>query len=60
MKTVGDKIEPFKVIGVKPGFNLPQENGISAFEDITESSFPGKWKILYFRTAKVSFHIIKK
>lgn len=48
MKTVGDTIEPFKVIGVKPGFNHPQENGITAFEDITESSFPGKWKIFYF------------
>jgi len=21
MKTVGDKLEPFKVVGVKPGFN---------------------------------------
>lgn len=48
MKTVGDKIEPFKVIGVKPGFNEVQENGFSAFEDITESSFPGKWKVFYF------------
>lgn len=48
MKTVGDKLEPFKVTGVKPGFNLPEENGVSAFEDITESSFPGKWKVLYF------------
>jgi len=48
MKTVGDKLEPFKVTGVKPGFNLPEENGVSAFEDITESSFPGKWKVIYF------------
>lgn len=48
MKTVGDKIEPFKIIGVKPGFNHPLENGISAFEDINESSFPSKWKIFYF------------
>lgn len=48
MKTVGDKIEPFKVTGVKPGFNEPQENGFSAFEDITESSFPSKWKVFYF------------
>ena len=48
MKTVGDKLEPFKVIGVKPGFNFPEENGVSAFEDITESSFPGKWKVIYF------------
>ncbi|MDX3893545.1 MULTISPECIES: peroxiredoxin [Pusillimonas] len=48
MKTVGDKLEPFKVTGVKPGFNLPEENGVSAFEDITESSFPGRWKVIYF------------
>src|SRR5690606_23803367 len=47
MKTVGDKLEPFKVTGVKPGFNYPEENGISAFEPITESSFPGKWKVIY-------------
>ncbi|GAA5234720.1 redoxin domain-containing protein [Verticiella sediminum] len=48
MKTVGDKLDPFRVLGVKPGFNLPEENGISAFEAITESSFPGKWKVIYF------------
>ncbi|MFA5489544.1 MAG: peroxiredoxin [Candidimonas sp.] len=48
MKTVGDKLEPFKIIGVKPGFNEPEENGVSAFEEISESSFPGKWKVIYF------------
>ena len=48
MKTVGDTLETFKVAGVKPGFNHPEENGVSAFEDITESSFPGKWKVIYF------------
>jgi len=48
MKTVGDRLESFKVTGVKPGFNHPEENGVSAFEDITESSFPGKWKVIYF------------
>lgn len=48
MKTVGDKLEPFSVMGVKPGFNEPKENGESAFEKITETSFPGKWKIIYF------------
>lgn len=55
MKTVGDKIEPFKVIGVKPGFNFPDENGVSAFEDITESSFPGKWKVIYFYPKDFSY-----
>lgn len=48
MKTINDKLEAFRIIGVKPGFNLPEENGVSAFEDITESSFPGKWKVIYF------------
>ncbi len=48
MKTIGDKLEPFSVTGIKPGFNQPEENGQSAFEKITENSFPGKWKIIYF------------
>ncbi len=47
MKTVGDKIEAFSVTGVKPGFNEHEGNGQSAFETITEQSFPGKWKIIY-------------
>src|SRR3546814_13165116 len=55
MKTVGDKLEPFKVAGVKPGFNQPEENGVSAFEDITESSFPGKWKVIYFYPKDFTF-----
>ena len=48
MKTVGDKLEAFSVVGVKPGFNNHEENGESAFETITEQSFPGKWKVIYF------------
>ena len=48
MKTIGDRLEAFRVTGVKPSFNDPEENGVSAFEDITESSFPGKWKVIYF------------
>lgn len=55
MKTVGDKLEPFKVVGVKPGFNEHEENGVSAFEDITESSFPGKWKVIYFYPKDFTF-----
>lgn len=55
MKTVGDKLEPFKVVGVKPGFNQHEENGVSAFEDITESSFPGKWKVIYFYPKDFTF-----
>jgi peroxiredoxin (alkyl hydroperoxide reductase subunit C) len=55
MKTVGDKLEPFRVAGVKPGFNHHEENGVSAFEDITESSFPGKWKVIYFYPKDFTF-----
>ncbi|MFI4902266.1 MAG: peroxiredoxin [Burkholderiales bacterium] len=55
MKTVGQKLEPFKVAGVKPGFNQPQEGGQSAFETITEKSFPGKWKVIYFYPKDFTF-----
>ena len=48
MKTIGDKLEGFVIIGVKPGFNQHEENGVSAFEAITHKSFPGKWKVIYF------------
>ena len=47
MKTVGDKLEAFKVTGVKPGFNEHEEKGQSAFETVTEKSFPNKWKVIY-------------
>ena len=40
MKTVGDKIEEFAVVGIRPGANF----GDDAFETITEQSFEGKWK----------------
>jgi peroxiredoxin (alkyl hydroperoxide reductase subunit C) len=55
MKTVGDKLEHFKVVGVKPGFNHHEEHGQSAFEDITEASFPGKWKVIYFYPKDFTF-----
>ncbi|MDR0247730.1 MAG: peroxiredoxin [Burkholderiales bacterium] len=55
MKTVGEKIEAFEVTGVKPGFNLPEEKGQSAFEAINEKSFPGKWKIIYFYPKDFTF-----
>ena len=55
MKTVGEKLEAFRVNGVKPGFNAHEENGASAFETIMESSFPGKWKIIYFYPKDFTF-----
>ncbi|QCP49725.1 peroxiredoxin [Trinickia violacea] len=48
MKTVGDKLEAFTVTAAKPGFNHYEENGQSAFEEITETSFSDKWKVIYF------------
>ena len=55
MKTVGDKVESFNVAGVKPGFNNHEEKGQSAFETITEKSFPGKWKVIYFYPKDFTF-----
>ena len=55
MKTVGDKLESFSVTGIKPGFNQHEEKGQSAFETITEKSFPGKWKVIYFYPKDFTF-----
>ncbi len=55
MKTVGDTIDAFSVVGVKPGFNHHEENGVSAFEEVTERSFPGKWKVIYFYPKDFTF-----
>ncbi len=55
MLGVGDKLPDFSVTGVKPGFNTHEENGASAFEEITQSSFSGKWKIIYFYPKDFTF-----
>lgn len=55
MKTVGQKVEAFKIVGVKPSFNHHEENGESAFEELTEASFAGKWKIVYFYPKDFTF-----
>jgi len=55
MKTVGQKVTPFKVVGVKPGFNQHEEIGVSAFEPINEQSFPRKWKVVYFYPKDFTF-----
>jgi peroxiredoxin (alkyl hydroperoxide reductase subunit C) len=49
MKTVGDKLDCFVVTGVKPG--QPED----AFFDITEKSFPGKWKIIVYYPKDFTF-----
>jgi peroxiredoxin (alkyl hydroperoxide reductase subunit C) len=49
MKTVGQKLEPFIVTGVKPG--QPED----AFFDITEKSFEGKWKVIVYYPKDFTF-----
>jgi peroxiredoxin (alkyl hydroperoxide reductase subunit C) len=49
MKTVGDKLTPFAITGVKPG--QPED----AFFEITEKSFEGKWKIIVYYPKDFTF-----
>jgi peroxiredoxin (alkyl hydroperoxide reductase subunit C) len=49
MKTVGDRLEPFVVTGVRPG--QPDD----AFFDITEESFAGKWKVIVYYPKDFTF-----
>lgn len=49
MKTVGHKLEPFAVTGVRPG--QPED----AFFTITEESFPGKWKVIVYYPKDFTF-----
>jgi lipoyl-dependent peroxiredoxin subunit C len=49
MKTVGDKLEKFVVTGVRPG--QPKD----AFFDITEESYPGKWKVIVYYPKDFTF-----
>jgi len=51
MLTVGDNLEPFNIVGVKPGALTPE----GAFEDLTEQSFPGKWKVIMFYPKSFTF-----
>lgn len=55
MLGIGDTLPAFSVTGVKPGFNNHEENGESAFETITEQSFHGKWKIIFFYPKDFTF-----
>ena len=49
MKTVGDKLQPFVVTGVRP------EQPEDAFFDITEKSFEGKWKVVVYYPKDFTF-----
>lgn len=55
MLTVGDKLPEFSVVAAKPGFNMPEENGESAFETINQDSFTGKWKIIFYYPKDFTF-----
>jgi len=49
MLTVGDKLKPFAMTGVKPG--QPDD----AFFDINETSFAGKWKVIVYYPKDFTF-----
>ncbi len=55
MLGIGDKLPEFTITGVKPGFNTHEENGESAFQEITEDSFAGKWKVFFFYPKDFTF-----
>lgn len=55
MLGIGDKLPEFSVMGVKPGFMAHEENGESAFEEITQDSFDGKWKVIFFYPKDFTF-----
>ncbi|TGN74438.1 peroxiredoxin [Bradyrhizobium yuanmingense] len=55
MLGIGSKLPSFEITGVKPGFHAQQEEGQSAFETLTEESFPGKWKVIFFYPKDFTF-----
>jgi peroxiredoxin (alkyl hydroperoxide reductase subunit C) len=55
MNAVGQRRDPLRVTGVKPGFNHHGEDGVSAFEDMTERSIAGKWKVIPFYPKDCTF-----
>jgi peroxiredoxin (alkyl hydroperoxide reductase subunit C) len=55
MASIGDQLPEFEIVGVKPGFNHHEENGVSAFETLTHESFPGKWKVIFFYPKDFTF-----
>lgn len=55
MLGIGDLVPEFTITGVKPGFNTHEENGESAFQEITEDSFEGKWKVFFFYPKDFTF-----
>lgn len=52
---VGQTLPEFKIVGVKPKFMRHEENGQSAFETLTNASFPGQWKVIFFYPKDFTF-----
>lgn len=55
MLGVGDQLPEFEIVGVKPKFMKPYEDGVEAFEPITQDSFEGKWKVVFFYPKDFTF-----
>jgi alkyl hydroperoxide reductase subunit AhpC len=55
MLGIGDIMPEFEITGVKPKFMAHEENGVSAFETITQDSFEGKWKVFFFYPKDFTF-----
>jgi peroxiredoxin (alkyl hydroperoxide reductase subunit C) len=55
MLGIGDILPEFEITGVKPKFMAHEENGVSAFETITQDSFEGKWKVFFFYPKDFTF-----
>jgi len=55
MLGVGKPLPEFKITGVKPKFMRHEENGVSAFETLTNASFEGKWKVIFFYPKDFTF-----
>ena len=55
MLGIGDILPDFQITGVKPKYMMHEEGGKSAFEKITQDSFPGKWKIYFFYPKDFTF-----
>ena len=55
MLGVGEELQDFNIVGVKPKFENHEENGKSAFESIDKNSFPNKWKVIYFYPKDFTF-----
>ncbi len=55
MLGIGDRLPEFSVMGIKPKFMKHEENGESAFEEITQDSFEGKWKVIFYYPKDFTF-----